>query len=283
VGECAGPDRLAVRQLPHLRGLRTLDARLRVHQENTRRWCDCSTPSGGARVHYPGLASHPGHALAAKQQLGFGAMLSVELKGGSEDRPRIPRRLQCFTLAESLGGVERPDRASGDDDALQQWRPKPAAAAAIGDGLLRLSVGIEHADDLVADHRGRTGSRRRARQWRQTRGEMSASRRPSRARRRQAGVRVHANAGARVAPARYRYRGPGLCWHGWRRGPAPRWGGRLHLVHVANSRVHAGDPTGVCTRRDRAEALASRGSAQQLRSSLGRHSAVRGAGCRAAS
>jgi cystathionine gamma-synthase len=134
-----------------LRGLRTLDARLRVHQENTQALAALLDGHQAVRVlHYPGLASHPGHALAARQQSGFGAMLSVELEGGEAGVRAFLDGLECFTLAESLGGVESlvAHPATMTHAAMA---PEVRAAAGIGDGLLRLSVGIEHADDLVAD------------------------------------------------------------------------------------------------------------------------------------
>lgn len=139
-----------------LRGLRTLDARLRVHQENTQALVALLDAHPAVRtVHYPGLPSHTGHAVAARQQRGFGAMLSVELhgvatQGGEASVRAFLDGLQCFTLAESLGGVESliahpatMTHAAMSTDAR--------TAAGISDGLLRLSVGIEHADDLVAD------------------------------------------------------------------------------------------------------------------------------------
>ncbi|KGM55208.1 cystathionine gamma-synthase [Lysobacter daejeonensis GH1-9] len=134
-----------------LRGLRTLDARLRVHQENTQALVALLDAHPAVRtVHYPGLASHPGHALAARQQHGFGAMLSVEIEGGEPAVRAFIDGLQCFTLAESLGGVESliAHPATMTHAAMTA---EARAAAGIGDGLLRLSVGIEHADDLVAD------------------------------------------------------------------------------------------------------------------------------------
>jgi cystathionine gamma-synthase len=134
-----------------LRGLRTLDARLRVHQENTQALAALLDGHQAVRaLHYPGLASHPGHALAARQQSGFGAMLSVELEGGEAAVRAFLDGLECFTLAESLGGVESlvAHPATMTHAAMA---PEVRAAAGIGDGLLRLSVGIEHADDLVAD------------------------------------------------------------------------------------------------------------------------------------
>jgi len=134
-----------------LRGLRTLDARLRVHQENTQAIAELLDNHPAVRVvHYPGLASHPGHALAARQQKGFGAMLSVEIEGGEEAVRAFVEGLTCFTLAESLGGVESlvAHPATMTHAAMS---PEARAAAGIGDGLLRLSVGIEHLDDLIAD------------------------------------------------------------------------------------------------------------------------------------
>jgi len=139
-----------------LRGLRTLDARLRVHEENAgalAAWLEGQP--GVARVHYPGLASHPGHALAARQQQGFGAMVAFELEGGGDaDVERAVRAfvegLRYFTLAESLGGVESlvAHPATMTHAAMS---PEARAAAGIGDGLLRLSVGIEACADLQGD------------------------------------------------------------------------------------------------------------------------------------
>ena len=134
-----------------LRGVRTLHARMRVHCENAARVVErlCSHDAV-KRVYYPGLTSHPGHSIAASQQDGFGAMVSFEVNGGIEGVKEFVNALQCFTLAESLGGVESlvahpatMTHASMDEAAR--------ATAGIEDSLLRLSVGIEHADDLVAD------------------------------------------------------------------------------------------------------------------------------------
>ncbi len=134
-----------------LRGLRTLDARLRVHQENAAAVAALLDGHAAVRaVHYPGLAAHPGHALAARQQHGFGAMLSVELEGGEAAVRAFVDGLRYFTLAESLGGVESlvAHPATMTHAAMSA---EARAQAGISDGLLRLSVGIEHADDLVAD------------------------------------------------------------------------------------------------------------------------------------
>ncbi|MET0808684.1 MAG: O-succinylhomoserine (thiol)-lyase [Pseudoxanthomonas sp.] len=134
-----------------LRGLRTLDARLRVHQENaTAIAALLDAHPGVSRVYFPGLASHAGHAVAARQQKGFGAMLSVELHGGETAVRAFVDGLQYFTLAESLGGVESliAHPATMTHAAMT---PEARAKAGISDGLLRLSVGIESSADLVAD------------------------------------------------------------------------------------------------------------------------------------
>ncbi|WP_066097334.1 O-succinylhomoserine (thiol)-lyase [Xanthomonas massiliensis] len=136
-----------------LRGLRTLDARLRVHQENTQAIVELLQDHPAvAQVFYPGLASHPGHALAARQQKGFGAMLSFELRGGEAAVRAFVEGLRWFTLAESLGGVESlvAHPATMTHAAMT---PEARAQAGIADGLLRLSVGIEAAEDLLADLR----------------------------------------------------------------------------------------------------------------------------------
>jgi len=134
-----------------LRGMRTLHARLRLHEANARVIAEALQGHPAvAAVHYPGLASHPGHALATRQQRGFGAMLSFELNGGEAAVRSFLDGLECFSLAESLGGVESlvahpatMTHASMDPAARQR--------AGITDSLLRLSVGIETADDLLAD------------------------------------------------------------------------------------------------------------------------------------
>jgi cystathionine beta-lyase/cystathionine gamma-synthase len=104
-----------------------------------------------AKVIYPGLASHPQHALAKKQMSGFGGMLSFELKGGGvEAANEFASSTKLFTLAESLGGVE----SLCEVPASMTHASIPAEirrAQGLADGLVRLSVGIEHIDDLVAD------------------------------------------------------------------------------------------------------------------------------------
>jgi len=134
-----------------LRGLRTLDARMRVHQENAAAIVALLDGHPAVeKVYFPGLASHPGHAVAARQQAGFGAMLSFELRGGEPAVRAFVDSLRWFTLAESLGGVESlvAHPASMTHAAMT---PEARAKAGISDGLLRLSVGIEAEADLVAD------------------------------------------------------------------------------------------------------------------------------------
>jgi cystathionine gamma-lyase len=102
------------------------------------------------RVFYPGLASHPQHALAKKQMHAFGGMISAELEGTLDDARRFLERCQLFALAESLGGVE----SLIEHPALMTHGSVPVevrAALGISDTLVRLSVGIEDPDDLIAD------------------------------------------------------------------------------------------------------------------------------------
>ena len=134
-----------------LRGLRTLEPRLAAHQTNATAAAELLiTHAAVEKVYFPGLSTHPGHTLARRQQRGFGAMLSFDLSGGAAAAEAFVDGLQCFTLAESLGGVESlvahpatMTHASMDAAARQR--------AGIGDGLLRLSVGIEAAEDLLED------------------------------------------------------------------------------------------------------------------------------------
>jgi len=134
-----------------LRGLRTLFPRVRQQQANAQAVASfLAGQAAVARVHYPGLESDPGHALAARQQDGFGAMLSFELAGGADAVRRFVEALEVITLAESLGGVEslvaHPATMThaGMGEAARR-------AAGISDGHLRVSVGIEAEADLLAD------------------------------------------------------------------------------------------------------------------------------------
>ncbi len=134
-----------------LRGVRTLFARLAQQQETAMAVAKylekCPQVS---RVHYPGLPSHPGHAIAKEQQSGFGAMLSFELAGGVEAVRRFVETVQIFTLAESLGGIES---LVAHPPTMTHSGMDPAArrAAGITDGLLRLSIGLEAPRDLIDD------------------------------------------------------------------------------------------------------------------------------------
>jgi cystathionine gamma-synthase len=134
-----------------LRGLRTLHARIRSHLENAAAVVGVlARHPAAARVHYPGLPDHPGHALATRQQGGYGAMVSFELEGGDAGIPAFLDGLTCFTLAESLGGVESLV-AHPATMTHASMTPEQQAAAGITNGLLRLSVGIEATEDLVED------------------------------------------------------------------------------------------------------------------------------------
>jgi cystathionine gamma-synthase len=134
-----------------LRGVRTLHARMRVHAENTAVIVDYLINHAGVeRVYYPGLPGHPGHEIARRQQSGFGAMLSFELPGGEAAVEAFLAGLECFTLAESLGGVES---LISHPASMTHAGMEEAARlhAGIRPGLLRVSVGIEDPGDLVAD------------------------------------------------------------------------------------------------------------------------------------
>jgi cystathionine gamma-synthase len=136
-----------------LRGVRTLHPRMRAHCENAARVVELlSNHDAVKQLYYPGLTSHPGHSVAASQQDGFGAMVSFELEGGIDSVERFVNALHCFTLAESLGGVES---LVAHPATMTHASMDPAARANAGieDSLLRLSVGIEHPDDLVEDLR----------------------------------------------------------------------------------------------------------------------------------
>lgn len=134
-----------------LRGVRTLFARIERQQATAGAIAEklAAHPAVKA-VHYPGLKSHPNHALVAAQQAGPGAMLSFELAGGAEAVRTLVESLDVFTLAESLGGVESliAHPATMTHAAMT---PEQRATAGIGDGLVRLSVGLEHVEDLIAD------------------------------------------------------------------------------------------------------------------------------------
>jgi cystathionine gamma-synthase len=130
------------------RGIKTLGIRMERHSRNALAIAErLAEHDGVARVFYPGLASHPGHELAARQMSGFGGMLSIELTGGGEAARRFAESTELFQLAESLGGVE--------SLVNHPWAMTHASVrgteAEVPESIVRLSVGIEDVDDLLAD------------------------------------------------------------------------------------------------------------------------------------
>jgi cystathionine gamma-lyase len=147
MGTCAGPqDCFLV-----LRGVKTLAVRMEEHNRNAlaiAHWLERHPKVTG--VLHPGLASHPQRELAARQMTGFGGTFSFRLAGGEEVVNALLRRVRLFTLAESLGGVE----SLIDHPATMTHASIPAEVRTkmgIGDDLIRLSVGLEHVDDLISD------------------------------------------------------------------------------------------------------------------------------------
>jgi cystathionine gamma-synthase len=134
-----------------LRGIKTLVPRMRLHEQNAMEVAQFLAGHPRVkRVIYPGLKSHPHHALARKQQSGFGGMVSFELAGGLEDVHRVLRRVKIFALAESLGGVESLiDHPESMTHASMD--PSLRAAAGITESIIRLSVGLEDVQDLLDD------------------------------------------------------------------------------------------------------------------------------------
>lgn len=132
-----------------LRGIRTLPVRMRQHEENAAAVvATLERHPAVARVYYPGRLGDPGHAVAARQQRGFGGMVSFELAGGSRAVQAFLQGLDLFQLAESLGGVESLV-AHPATMTHASMDPEARRVAGIGDALLRLSVGIEAPEDLV--------------------------------------------------------------------------------------------------------------------------------------
>ena len=137
-----------------LRGIKTLAVRMDRHGANAARVAEMlAAHPAVSQVLYPGLASHPGHELAAKQMRGFGGMVSFRVRAGAREAAAVCARTRLFTLAESLGGVEslielpgRMTHASAAGSALE-----------VPGDLVRLSVGIENADDLIGDLRQALG------------------------------------------------------------------------------------------------------------------------------
>ncbi|RMH10350.1 MAG: cystathionine gamma-synthase [Planctomycetota bacterium] len=135
----------------YLRSTKTLHVRMERHCSNAMKVAEyLDRHPGVERVIYPGLASHPQHDVARKQMRAFGGMVTIYLKGGLEASRRMLERVQIFALAESLGGVE----SLIEHPAIMTHAsvpPEQRAKLGISDGLVRLSVGIEDVDDLIAD------------------------------------------------------------------------------------------------------------------------------------
>ena len=132
-----------------LRGLRSLGCRVDRHCANALAVAQALHGHPAVRaVHYPGLASHPGHAVARRQMKAFGGMLSFQLAGGREAAIAVASRVRLFTRATSLGGTE---------SLIEHRRSSEGPTSVTPDDLLRVSVGLEHPDDLVADLRQALG------------------------------------------------------------------------------------------------------------------------------
>ena len=134
-----------------LRGTKTLPIRMARHNENAQAiFSALKREPMVDKVYYPGDPEHPGHEVAKRQMRGFGGMIAFELQGGITASRAFLETLEIFALAESLGGVE----SLAEHPAIMTHASVPKAqreALGISDGLVRLSVGIEHIDDLVAD------------------------------------------------------------------------------------------------------------------------------------
>ncbi|WP_039977669.1 O-succinylhomoserine (thiol)-lyase [Vibrio jasicida] len=150
-GNCIGATGTPFDSYMTLRGIRTLGARMRVHEESSQDVLAClQTQSLVAQIYHPSLPEHPGHDIAKKQQSGFGSMLSFEFAGSFEQLKVFVKELELFSLAESLGGVESLicHPASMTHRAMGE---AALAEAGVSQQLLRLSVGLEDAQDLIAD------------------------------------------------------------------------------------------------------------------------------------
>ncbi|KGK15251.1 O-succinylhomoserine (thiol)-lyase [Vibrio navarrensis] len=150
-GNCLGATGTPFDSYMTLRGIRTLGARMRVHEESSQQILAFlqSEPLVGT-IYHPSLPQHPGHEIAKKQQSGFGSMLSFEFAGSFEQLKQFVQALELFSLAESLGGVESLicHPASMTHRAMGE---AALAEAGVSQQLLRLSVGLEDAHDLIAD------------------------------------------------------------------------------------------------------------------------------------
>ena len=134
-----------------LRGLKTLEIRMQKHCANAHQVADFLTACDKVeKVYYPGLESHPNHEVGARQMKDFGAMISFEVKGGKEAGMKLVNSLELCTVAVSLGDaetlIEHPASMTHST-----YSPEELAAAGIPEGLVRLSVGLENAEDIIAD------------------------------------------------------------------------------------------------------------------------------------
>jgi cystathionine gamma-synthase len=126
-----------------VRGIKTLPHRVRVHTSNALAVAQfLENHAKVEAVHYPGLASHPGHVIAARQMTAFGGMVSVQVRGGRDASLRAKANVRLFTRATSLGGPE---------SLVEHRASVEAPGSGTPDNLLRLSIGLEHAGDLIAD------------------------------------------------------------------------------------------------------------------------------------
>jgi len=134
-----------------LRGVKTLAVRMRQHEDNAMKVAlFLKKNSNVAEVYFPGLEDHPGHAVAKKQMTGFGGVVSFQIKGGMAEANAFFKKLTVFQLADSLGGVE----SLANYSALmthEAFPPLLRQKIGVTDNLIRLSVGLEHVDDLIAD------------------------------------------------------------------------------------------------------------------------------------
>jgi cystathionine gamma-synthase len=126
-----------------LRGMRSLSARLRVQCENARLVAAfLNNHIAVQTTHFPGLASHPGHAIAARQMSDFGGMLSFQVDGGKERAMSVAASTRIFRRATSLGGTE---------SLIEHRASLEGNSGAVPENLLRLSIGLEDPDDLISD------------------------------------------------------------------------------------------------------------------------------------
>lgn len=150
-GNCIGATGTAFDSYLTLRGIRTLGARMRVHEENAMEVLKCLQEEElVGTIYHPSLLEHPGHEIAKRQQAGFGAMLSFELNGSLEQLKIFVKELKYFSLAESLGGVESLIAHPGTM-THRAMSDEAQAEAGLVPTLLRISVGLEDSRDLISD------------------------------------------------------------------------------------------------------------------------------------